>query len=110
MQKEYTEQLLDLTDNQYYSEEYPSVQLQYSVLDLDYYGPQLRRTHTHSQAILWVTILHPQDQKMFSAGTHVEEESMHFCMDIDSSEKRPTQQKVERQGKGDKISNNVFEI
>ena len=27
-QKEYTEHLLDLTDNQYYSEEYPSVQLQ----------------------------------------------------------------------------------
>ena len=44
--KEYTEHLLDLTDNQYYSEEYPSVQLQYSIQDPDYYGPQPRRSHT----------------------------------------------------------------
>ena len=42
IQKDYTEHLLD----QYYSEEYPSVQLQYSILDPDYYGPQLRRSHT----------------------------------------------------------------
>ena len=39
IQKEYTEHLLDLTDNQYYSEEYPSNQLQYSIPDPDYYGP-----------------------------------------------------------------------
>ena len=37
IQIEYTEQLLDLTDNQYYSVEYPSTQLQYSILDPDYY-------------------------------------------------------------------------
>ena len=48
IQKEYTEHLLDLTDNQYYSEEYPSVQLQYSIPDPDYCGPQQRRSHTHS--------------------------------------------------------------
>ena len=46
--KEYTGHLLDLTDNQYYSEEYPSVQLQYSILDPDYYRPQPRRSHTHT--------------------------------------------------------------
>ena len=46
IQKKYSEHLLDLTDNQYYSEEYPSVQLQYSIPDPDYYRPQLRRSHT----------------------------------------------------------------
>ena len=46
IQKEYTEHLLDLTDNQYYSEEYLSNQLQYSILDPDYYGPLPRRSNT----------------------------------------------------------------
>ena len=46
IQKEYTEQLLDLTDNQYYSEEYPYTWLQYSILDPDYYGPSPRRCNT----------------------------------------------------------------
>ena len=65
--------------------------------------------HTHNHVILQVTTLHPQTQQAFSTGMHVEEENVHFCMDIDSLEKRRTQQKVERQGKGDKISNNVSE-
>ena len=65
--------------------------------------------HTHSHVILWVTILHPQTQQMFSAGTHMEEENVHFCTDIDSLEKNPTQQKVERQENGNRISNNVLE-
>ena len=47
---------------------------------------------------------------MFSAGTHVGEENAHFCMDTDSLEKRPAQQKAGRQGKGDKILNNKLEI
>ena len=46
IQKEYTEHLLDLTDNQYYSEEHPLVQLQYSILDQDYYRPPMKRSHT----------------------------------------------------------------
>ena len=46
IQKEYTKQLLGPTDNQYYSEEYPSSQVQYSILDPDYYGPPLRRCNT----------------------------------------------------------------
>ena len=45
IQKEYTDHLLDLTDNQYCSEEYPLDQLQYSILDPDYYGPQPRRSY-----------------------------------------------------------------
>ena len=48
IQKEYTEQLLDLTDNQYYSEEYPPVQLQYSVPETDYYGSKPRIAYTQS--------------------------------------------------------------
>ena len=48
IQKEYTEHLLDLTHNQYYSEEYPLNQLLYSIPDLDYYGTLLRRSHTQS--------------------------------------------------------------
>ena len=46
IQKEYSEHLLDLTDNQYYSEEYPSTWLQYSIPDPDYYGSSLRRSNT----------------------------------------------------------------
>ena len=46
IRKEYTEYLLDLTDNQYHSEEYPFVHLQYSIPDPDYYGSPLRRSHT----------------------------------------------------------------
>ena len=65
--------------------------------------------HTHNHMILWAITLHPQTQQMFSAGMHVEEENMHFCTDTDSLEKRPTQQKAGRQGKGDKILNNKLE-
>ena len=50
VQKEYTEHLLDLTDSWYYSEEYPSAQLQYSIPDLDYYRPQSRRSNTHTNS------------------------------------------------------------
>ena len=46
IQNEYTEHLLDLTDNQYHLEEYPSNWLQYSILDPDYYGPSPRRSNT----------------------------------------------------------------
>ena len=99
--------MLDLTDNQYYSEEYPSVQLQYSIPDPGH--SQGDHTPTHIHVILQATTLHPQIQQKFNAGTHVEEENAHFCMDIDSSEGRPIQQKVERQGKGDKIPNNILE-
>ena len=45
IRKEYMEQLLDLTDNQYYSEEYPSTRLQYSIPNADYYRPSLRRSN-----------------------------------------------------------------
>ena len=62
--------------------------------------------HTHNQEILWAITLHHLTQQMFSTGTQVEEQNVHFCMDIDSLDKRLTQQKAGRQGKGDKILNN----
>ena len=65
--------------------------------------------HTQNHVILWAITLHPQTHQTFSTGMHVEEENVHFCMDIDSLEKRPAQQKAERQGKGDKISKNILE-
>ena len=41
---DYTQQLLDLMDNQYYKEETPVNQLQYSSPDPDYYGSPTRRS------------------------------------------------------------------
>ena len=47
IQHEYTEQLLALSDNQYYSEQHPSIHLQYSIQHPDYYMPQPRRSQQH---------------------------------------------------------------
>ena len=46
IRKEYTQHLLDLSDNQYYYKENPINQLQYSNPDPDYYGTLSRRLHT----------------------------------------------------------------
>ena len=45
IRREYTQHLLHLSDNQYYDEENPISQLQYSSLDLDYYGTLTRWSH-----------------------------------------------------------------
>ena len=42
IKRDYTQQLLDLSDNQYYEEENPTNQLQYSSPDPDYYGTPTR--------------------------------------------------------------------
>ena len=108
--KEYTEQLLNLTDNQYNSDEYPSIQLQYSILDLDYYRPQPRRSNIHTNSQDPVGYYPPpQTQQMFNAGTHMVEENAHICTHIDSLEKWPNQQKVERQEKDARTSNSILE-
>ena len=65
--------------------------------------------HTYYNVMLQAITLHSQTQQTFSTGTHMEKENVHFCVDIDSLEKRPTQQKAGRQGKGDKILNNELE-
>ena len=46
IRKEYTQHLLNLSDNQYYYKENPINQLQYSCPDPDYYGTTLRRSQT----------------------------------------------------------------
>ena len=46
IRKEYTQHLLDLSDNQYYYEENPINQLQYSSPDPVYYGTPSRRSQT----------------------------------------------------------------
>ena len=46
IRKEYIQHLLDLSDNQYYYEENPINQLQYSSPDPDYYGTLSRRWQT----------------------------------------------------------------
>ena len=46
IRREYTQHLLDLSDNQYYYEENPINQLQYSSPDPDYYGTPSRRSQT----------------------------------------------------------------
>ena len=46
IRKEYSKHLLDLSDNQYYSEENPINQLQYSSPDPDYYGTPSMRSQT----------------------------------------------------------------
>ena len=65
--------------------------------------------HTHNHEILQAITLHPQTQQRFSTGMHVEEENVHFCMDTDPLEKRPSQQKAGRQEKDDRILSNKFE-
>ena len=95
IQKQYTEQLWDLTHNQYYSGEYPSTRLQYSILDPDYYWPSPRGCNTQ-HTILQVITPHHQIQWMFSIGMHVDEENVLFYMDIDFLEKRCDQQKAGR--------------
>ena len=44
IRRDYTQQLLDLSNNQYYEEETPVNQLQYSSPDPDYYGTPPRRS------------------------------------------------------------------
>ena len=44
MRWDYTQQLLDLSGNQYYEEEIPVTHLQYSSPDPNYYGSSIRRS------------------------------------------------------------------
>ena len=46
IRREYSQHLLDLSDNQYYYEENPTNQLQYSSRDPDYYATLSRRSWT----------------------------------------------------------------
>ena len=104
IRKEYTEHLLNLSDNQYYSEENPINQLQYSSPDPDYYGTLSRtlQTQPHDPTGYYSP---PQIQQMFSTGMHMEEENKLLSMDIDFSVKRPDQQKAGKPERDDKTIN-----
>ena len=107
IQKEHTEHLLDLTDNQYYSEEYPSNQLQYSILDPDYYGPLLRSSHTQpcDPAGYYPPPPDPADVQHWHTCRRGKCAFVHGHRLL---EKRPNQQKAEKLGKGDRTLNNKF--
>ena len=48
LRRDYTQQLLDLSDNQFYEQETPVNQLQYSCPDPDYYGSSTRRPQNNT--------------------------------------------------------------
>ena len=93
IRREYTQHLLDLSDNQYYYEENPINQLQYSSPDPDYYGTPTRWSQKYLAIPMAIT-LHHQIQQMFSAGMHMEEENVLSCMGIDFLVRRLDQLKV----------------
>ena len=82
IRKEYTQHLLDLSDNQYYYKENPINQLQYSSPDPDYYRTPTRPSQKKLVIPTAIT-LHHQTQQTFSTGMHVEEEYALSYMDID---------------------------
>ena len=90
-----------MSDNQYYSEENPINQLQYSSPDPDYYRTPSRRLQTqpHNPTGYYPPPPDPVDIQCWHT---VEEESALFSMDIDFLVKRPNHQepgKPERDNK-----------
>ena len=69
IRKEYTQHLLDLSDNQYYSKENSINQLQYSSPDPDYYGTLSKRSQTqpHDPAGYYPPPPHPADVQHWHA-------------------------------------------
>ena len=103
IRKEFTEHLLDLSDNQYYYEENPINQLQYSSPDLDYYGTLSRRSQIQPRDPVGY-YLPPQTQQTFSTDMYLEEENTLFSTDIDFSVKRPNQLKAGKPERDDKTT------
>ena len=105
IRREYNQHLLDLSDNQYYYEENPINQLQYSV--------QIQTITRHCQGDHRLNLMtsmditpHHQTQQMFNADTHMEEENVLFYTDIDFSEKRLNQLKAGKPEREDKTISN----
>ena len=102
---DYTQQLLDLSDNQYYEEETPVNQLQYCSPDPDYYSSPTRRSQKHP-VILMVTTLHHLTQQTFSTGTHVAEANRFYYMGTDFLVRKLDLLKVGKPGREEKITEN----
>ena len=90
IRKEYTQHLLDLSDNQYYSGENPINQPQYSSPDPDYYGTPSRRSQAqpHDPTGYYPPSPDPAD--------------IQRSTDIDFSVKRPDQRKAGKPERADK--------
>ena len=86
IRREFTQHLLDFSDNQYYYKGNPINQLQYSSPDPDYYGTPSRWSQKKPMIPTAIT-LHHHTQQMFSVGMHLEEENVLFYTDIDFSVK-----------------------
>ena len=104
IRQDYTQQLLALSDNQYY-EENPVNQLQYSTLILIIMGHQ-QGDHKKHPMILMVTTLHHPIQLMYSSGMHVAEGNKLSYMVIDILVRKLDQLKVGKPERENKITDN----
>ena len=100
---DYTQELLDLSDNQYYEEETPVNQLQYSSLILIIMAHQLGN-HKKHPVILMVTTLHHLIQQMYSAGMCMAEGNELSFMGIDFLVRKLDQLTVGKPQREDKIT------
>ena len=105
IRRDYTQQLLDLSDNQYYEEETPVNQLQYSSPDPGYYCLPTRR----SQKVPCDPNGYyppPPIQQTYSAGTHEAEGKELYYMGTDFLVRKLDLLKVEKPGREGKITDN----
>ena len=101
----YIQQLLDLSDNQYYDQENPINQLQYSSPDTDYYGTATRQSQKAPQIPMVITLHHPT-QQTYSTGTHMVEGNEFYYMGIDFLVRKLGQLKAGKTEREDKITDN----
>ena len=102
---DYTQQFLDLTDNQYYEEETPVNQSQYSNPDPDYYGSATRRSQKppHDPNGYYPPHL---TQQTYSAGMHKVGGKELYYMGTDFLVRKPDLLKVEKPERDGKITDN----
>ena len=105
IRREYTQHLLDLSDNQYYYEENPINQLQYSCPDPDYYGIPSRRLQTQPRNPNGYYFPPPNPADVKNWHTCGRGNTL-FYTGIDFSEKRLDQLKVGKPEREDKTLSN----
>ena len=93
----------NLSNKQYYEEETPVNQLQYSSPDPDYYGTPPRRSQKHP-VILTVTTPHHPTQQMYNSGMHEVEGKELYYMGTDFLVRKLDQLKVEKPERDGKIT------
>ena len=103
---DYTQQLLDLADNQYYEEETPVNQLQYSSPDPDYYGTPPRRSQKAPHDPNGYYPLHRLTQQMYSAGMCKVEGKELYYMGTDVLVRKLDLLKVEKPERDSNITDN----